>query len=998
MRFARAAIALAITSLILPVGSARAETLPLRLYDVSDGLANSRITAILQARRGDIWFATWDGISRFDGYAFTNFNTQDGLPGSLVSSIAEDRRGRLWFGTFNAGLARLLDDPAERGGAPEKKFAVYHVAAESGADEIGAVAVDAANRLWCATRAGIYRADLNAAEPLVWSPVLPNVEISWPQLLALDPAGHAFAGAGSVVWEIGQGSAVKHALPREAKGDMWNVVLARGGGLWVSTGDQLWQLTPAGAGRPSDQWRRVPLSLGPNNYVRMLTEDDDGSVWLATFAGLVRLRDGRQTPFTREQGLPDEKIRTLAVDRDGNLWIGTHNGGAAKLPRGGLVNFTTADGLTDRNVMFVAESSDQHVYAGTDRAGVVEIESGRAHLVPGSDAASFREITLAQDRDGHWWIGDATGLFLCQGPELRFDRARRLGAADGIPDPSALIMGVFADRDGTIWIGQGTRVLAHVTPHGASPPSVVTVPLPDPGSEWLARRLMRDRSGTIWLASFTNVGRVRQGEIESLAGAPGLPDTQVRTLLQDRRGRVWLGHRNHGLSMTDDPGGTRPRFANWTVHDGLASDTVWALGEDDAGRIYVGTARGLDRLDPETGRIRHFGTADGLAGSIVNMIVPDDRGRLWIATSGGISVLDPRTEPGLTNPPPAYISRVAISGLDLPLPESGTRRLGELRLPWPRNTIAFAWVAVGFEAERGLRYQTRLEGADSAWSAPSESRSVNYANLGPGLYRFLVRAVSPGGIVGEEVSAVQFRILPPFWRRGWFLAVGAAAIAAAAFGVNELRVRRLVAMERIRRQIATDLHDDMGSGLVQIAVLAEVAKRRADAETATLLDQAAELARGLRDAMSDIVWAVDPRRDRLADLVRRLRQVAFNLFEAEGLRVTFTAPSDEILERVMLPPDRRRNLFLAAKEVLTNAARHAHASSVSVELTLTRSRLALTVADDGRGFDRNAARDGHGLANLERRAAALRGSLVVDSGPGRGTTVRLDVPLRGEVG
>lgn len=997
MRIARAALALSIAGGLVPSGRARAETLPLRTYDVAEGLANSRVTAILQARRGDLWVATWDGVSRFDGYEFTTFNTVDGLPGTLVTSIAEDRRANLWFGTFESGLARLIDDPAARGDNPRKKFAVVHVAADPHADRIGAIAVDASNRLWCATEAGLYRADLDAGDTPSFTLVLPGAVVGWPQLLAIEPSGKVWAGDGTWVWEIGDGPPVHHALPKDAKGDMWNVALARGGGLWVSVGGKLWRFVPAGQGRPRDVWTRLPLTLGAVNYVRVLAEDDDGSLWIGTFAGLIRWRDGRATPFTRDQGLPDEKVRALRVDRDGNLWIGMHNGGVAKLPRGGLVNFTTHDGLTDRNVLDVVQSADYRLYVATDRGGIDEIEGGRAHPVPGSSPTEFRFGLLAQDREGRWWIGTETGMFVSDGPDLDLRRARKLTADDGLPDPDGLVMGVFRDADGSILVGQGTRALAHIQPDGTAAPPIATIPLPEPGTDWLARRVLRDRAGTLWVSSFQSLGRLRAGKIESLQGSPGLPDTQVRTLLQDAKGRVWLGHRNRGLSMTDEPEADHPHFKHWGMAEGLSSDTVWALGADDAGRIYAGTSRGLDRLDPQTGRIRHFGPSDGLSGAIINSIVRDDHGRFWIGTNGGISVLDPRREVDAAMPPPAYISRVAIAGQDLSLPESGARRLGELELPWGRNSIAFDWVGVGFESGRGLRYETRLEGADQKWSVPGDARSVNYANLGPGRYTFFVRTVSAAGIAGEEASTVSFRVLPPLWRRRWFIALVAAATVGVGFGLNELRVRRLVALERIRRQIATDLHDDVGSGLVQIAVLAEVAKRGASDDGAQRLEQVAGLARTLRDAMSDIVWAIDPRRDRLADLARRLRQVSYDLFEAEGVQVTFHAPPDDVLERIELPPDRRRHLYLAAKESLTNVAKHARATAVGVEIVVEGSRLRVVVTDDGRGFERAAETEGRGLANLERRAAALGGRLKVETQPGKGTTIRLDLPLRGSV-
>ena len=269
---------------------------------------------------------------------------------------------------------------------------------------------------------------------------------------------------------------------------------------------------------------------------------------------------------------------------------------------------------------------------------------------------------------------------------------------------------------------------------------------------------------------------------------------------------------------------------------------------------------------------------------------------------------------------------------------------------------------MAFAGGNDLRYAWRLEGADRDWSTPAESRAVNYANLGPGRYVFRVRAVPPEGAALEDEATVRFRILPPLWRRAWFLIAVALTGIASVFGLYELRLRRLLAMDRIRRQIATDLHDDMGSGLAQIAVLSEVSKRHASGDDLARLAEVASLARGLRDAMSDIVWSVDPRKDRLSDLVRRLHQVAHNLFESQGVAVAFDAPPHDALERIELPPDRRRQLFLAAKETLTNVARHAGASHVNLVLTLTGSRLTLTVSDDGRGFDPRAATEGRGTS------------------------------------
>lgn len=249
-------------------------------------------------------------------------------------------------------------------------------------------------------------------------------------------------------------------------------------------------------------------------------------------------------------------------------------------------------------------------------------------------------------------------------------------------------------------------------------------------------------------------------------------------------------------------------------------------------------------------------------------------------------------------------------------------------------------------------------------------------------------------MASPEPAVLSFRILPPVWRRWWFLSLVTVVLVAGALALHHVRVRQILAMERIRRQIATDLHDDIGSGPSQIAILSEVAKREASPSETELLNEVASLARSTRDSMSDIVWAVNPRKDRLTDLVRRMRQAAFNLLEAEGLRVEFRAPKDSEIEGIGLAPDRRRHVLLIFKEAITNVARHAQATRVDVDITLEADVLRLTIRDDGLGFDPEVGQDGHGLQSLRERSAHLEARLEMESAAGRGTTVRVTIPLR----
>jgi signal transduction histidine kinase len=257
----------------------------------------------------------------------------------------------------------------------------------------------------------------------------------------------------------------------------------------------------------------------------------------------------------------------------------------------------------------------------------------------------------------------------------------------------------------------------------------------------------------------------------------------------------------------------------------------------------------------------------------------------------------------------------------------------------------------------------------------------------------MVRALHADGASSARPASFAFRILPPFWRTWWFVALALVAAGSLAFAWHRARVRRVLALESIRRQIATDIHDDMGAGLSQIAILSEVAKREAGVDARPHLDEVARLARGLRDSMSDIVWAVDPRRDHAIDLVQRMRSVAFNLFEAEGVRVELNAPPSAAIQDVALAADRRRHLLLIFKEALSNISRHARASEVRIDVELAPSRLSLSIRDTGIGFDPMQESRGHGLSSLRSRADALDAELVIESAPGRGTSITVSVPL-----
>ncbi len=972
------------------------QRLPVRCYSgTQEGLGHARVLSILQDDTGYLWFGTWEGISRFDGYEFVTYGLRV-LGRPSVNDVLQDGEGDLWLATRGRGLVRLRSD---RPAASASPFEVFRAGPSYEANQVNAAVVAGDGKLYCVTDAGILASPMTEDGSGEFDLLVPRqpAEPRWVAALA-GRDGRLWFGAGAELVEIVGGKVHRRRQPESAAdAGIVEIVEDSSGNLLVATESRVFEYRFAESGTEGS-WHTVPVRLGLDQRITALLRDPLGVLWVGTSHGLVKLEEGAQETYTVAHGLSDSHVLSLAGDRDDNLWIGTSSGGVCRLSSERLGTYGWSEGLGDQNVQRVVEDRAGRIYASTHRGGIVEIRGEQAVPVAGTQAPLFSGVSrrLLQDRRGDWWIGTDRGLYHLAGPDLRLEKARPFAEADGLPRQSVTDSpGIFEDALGRIWVSFADGGLYRSDDARPGRGRFQRVPLSHLRPVDPPLQLVEDRSGGLWIASWERLSRWgTDGEVLVLEPGGGLPDDAARSLFVDRRGWLWVGLRHGGVSVTRDPAAERPVFENYGTARGLRSDSVWSIGEDRFGRLYFGTGQGLEQLDLASGRIRHFGSGEGLAGDLVNHVLTDRRGNVWIATTSGLSRLQPGPQQLAERAPPVLLTRIVVAGEELPLPQVGVGSLSGLAFPASRNNLLVQYVGLSFAGRGPLRYQYQLEGADPDWSEPTEQRSVNYARLAPGSYRFLVRTISSEGQASGEPAALAFRIRPPLWQRGWFLASAAAGLALVGMALHRIRLRQALAMERVRRQIATDLHDDIGSGLSQIAILSEVARREVGAASEAMLGEIAGLARSLRDAMSDIVWAVDPRRDRLSDLVGRMRQVVFNLLSSDGVVVDLSAPPEGVIEGVGLPPRLRRHLFLIFKEAATNIARHAAATEVAIKLALEAGWLRLEISDNGRGFDPRGRFAGHGLDTLRLRAEELGGEFEIDSAVGAGSALRLRVPLK----
>ncbi|MEP7272778.1 MAG: two-component regulator propeller domain-containing protein [Acidobacteriota bacterium] len=678
-------------ALLLSVPSASAQKLSLRHYDVVDGLAHGTVQAIHQDAKGYLWFGTFEGLSRFDGYRFTNYDTRDGLPQVIVNTIAEDRQGHLWVGTNGGGVSRLIDDPEEgppvQSGAAKPatrpKFASFLVGREAGANRVNALYFDRENHLWCATDGGLYRGVQSANDGPRFDVIVPHSEVSEPMPALGDRNGRLWFGIANDLIEVDEGRIIRYGTDDEiGRHNITSATEDRQGRVFVGNYRGVFEFIPPSRTDGRGSWRKLPIALKPDQFVWSLAADSNGVLWIGTLDGLIKYQDGKQILYTTAQGLSDNVIQTLSEDRDGNLWIGTRGGGACKLSGELIVSFTKAEGLPDQDVAKVVEDRNGRIYASTGVGGLAEIGAEKATPVPGSQLPPFNKIStrILQDSTGNWWLGTDQGLFRFEGPELSLRHGRKFTRADGISEAAVFGPGgpssLYEDSNGRMWVCSSDTNLYWRDPGWEGGGAFQHISLPSVSSFNFVRLMIDDQSGSLWLGEVRLLAKLTHGQISLFKPTVGLPETDPRAFFLDSRGWLWIGLRFGGVSMTKAPGTTPVTFVNYSTRDGMASNSVWSITEDDRGRVYLGTGRGLDRLDPATGRIHHFTIADGLAGDLITYCLKDARGNIWVATTTGLSRLNPSLERVSNAPPPIYLTRRLKTAARCGYPESLCRRRG----------------------------------------------------------------------------------------------------------------------------------------------------------------------------------------------------------------------------------------------------------------------------------------------------------------------------------
>ncbi|HEV8630839.1 MAG TPA: two-component regulator propeller domain-containing protein [Thermoanaerobaculia bacterium] len=997
----------------LLASTAAAERLPIRVFTAADGLPSDSVLAVLQDRAGFLWVGTSNGLGRFDGQSFRRFGLEEGLPGLVVEALLEARDGTLYVGT-DGGIARL---EVLR---PERPFV-----AVAGPSNIAALAQARDGTLWIGGHEGLWRLSPGHREALAVNDSAVPGEVG---ALAVDALDNLWvAGLQGLMVRSPQGATRRFVIARDALSDHVYAVALDRGAVWVSHGIGLFACDPAriaAVAATAFTRSRRPLparagdagtaaairyvgaaqGLGPLPLRGPLFPDGAGGLWVGSERGIVHWDGRRTTEFATPEGVID-RVQAIAGDRDGNLWLGTESSGLLRLRRHGLLTWAESDGLEHTRVGVLVIDPRSRELVTWSGGRIYRLVDGRfADVTP--VAAPPRERrgwgwlqALLRDHRGEWWWATGDGLYRLPAvapADLR--RARPIAVyrqAQGLGSDDCFR--VYEDRHGDIWVSTFSVPQLYRWHRDSERLEPITA-LANHTAETVSA-FAEDRAGNLWVGFYAGAIARFDGRQWLLLGAEdGVPHGFVHQIAPDAQGRMWVAAGGM-LWRLEQPTSAHPRLVPTAGAAALHAAWVRCLLPTRDGRLWVGTRAGVFRFEPASAQLVHFGTEEGLANSTVTTIAADANEDLWFGTLRGLSRLRPRELERGVPARPVLLTAVEIAGQPRSLPPQGLRVLRGLVLEPGQDRLQVGFTSLHLGAPTAVTYEFRLTGR-GPWSQPATNRTLSLAGLGAGDYRLLVRETPRASGVNPPPAVLEVRVLPPFWRRGWFLGAMAAALATLAYGGHRTRVARLVALEQVRTRIASDLHDDLGASLSHIALLSDVAALglgNSPERAHGILHEIGGSARELAEGLSDLVWSIDPRRDDLASLLARLRRFGSDLLESAGVTLAFEMPAAP--EAIHLDADRRRQLYLMLKEALHNVARHAQARQVRVAVQRQRSTLLVEVSDDGKGIDpravdaRREAGGGQGLAGMRRRAAALGGALRVESRPGGGTRLELRLPL-----
>ncbi|MEO5571615.1 MAG: two-component regulator propeller domain-containing protein, partial [Bacteroidia bacterium] len=910
---------------------------------INDGLSQGMINYILQDHYGFMWFATKDGLNRYDGYRFVIYRHDASdittIADNYITWIFEDSKGHLWVSTAGRGLD-LFDRSTET--------FIHFMHDEKNESSISDdhpfhIAEDKFGNIWVGTDRGLNKITVSEKNSKTNSKSFletHEIKISHIHLDPLHPE--------------------KELYTRKEGNDLrlHSFYIDKNGLIWVSTYDMLFNIYPSQ--HADDKIVQLDVSKyftysypdkGMERHAHAYAEDtlhnslyiissfciteidlstkeakfisalryylgfiglqavtvESGVLWISDSERLLQVDAGKKEAFevlAKDIDQTDmvHSMNVVYKDRSGVIWLGTKGYGLLKYNSQSARLHHTDNG----SIRWMRTQNDS-VIALIKAKNLVHLFNYRTgefiDTIPGPALAStklyadFGYIDALQcDTDGTYWI--------CKGRLLHYDPFRN--TIKEYPTFNHSCFPIFLDRNNNVWVG--TENAFSFFDKRTEKFTDYNYPVPIFNVPYLFLECVyEDEKGIFWLGTISGIFRFdpknqtwKQYKNNS-SDESSLSFDVIFTICPDPRepeNYLWIGTNGGGLNWFDKNSG---KFNRITEKDGLPNNVIYGILSDDDGNLWLSTNKGISRYNHAAKTFKNFELKDGLQSNEFNRYsyCRGTDGILFFGGVNGFNYFNPKELKDNPVIPEVVITDIKLKNQSiyfkdknaaLDQPAYLTR---EFHLPYTSNVITFEFASMEFSSPDKNVYQYMMEGFDKEWIQARTNHAATYTNLDPGTYIFRVKGSNNDGVWNETGTAVQFTILPPWYMTWWFRLLVTVAVAAAIYALYRSRLRHFLKMQSLRNRIASDLHDEIGSTLSSISLFGEVARKNIinnPTKADKLLEQINEYTSDMMDSMGDIVWTINTRNDNFDNLINRMRAFSSKVMETREVNFVFNAP------------------------------------------------------------------------------------------------------------
>ncbi|MCK4761675.1 MAG: protein kinase [Candidatus Aminicenantes bacterium] len=717
-------------------------------------IKNNYITALFEDKEKNLWIGTrGGGLIKYGAGKFKHYGEKEGLGSSFINAIAGDEAGNLWVGTDRGGLFKFKDNT----------FTAYTTEQGLLNDIICCIYPGRAGVLWIGTIQGLSRFKDNKFTNFPGREMLPGIHIN---TIYEDSRENLWLGTEKGLFKWEQGKFVRFKiLPGAAECKVNAIYEDRRQNLWIGTASHgLFRCSRGAKLSPGINKKGTAAAVGrtdrndcsemkgasfyeslqgigkaeglSGNFILSITEDHEGSLWIGTaFGGVSRLRDGQFTIFSEKEGLSNDIVFSAYEDSNGYLWVGT-NHGLNRFKDGEFLRFTTKDGLSNNVIATITEDSRGFIWVCTDD-GLNKLQNSPTKITKIKDYLRGKYLlAVFEDRAGNLWAGTLGGLFKKNSPGEKFTRKGGL--------PSKVINFIYEDRGGSLWISTFRKGLVRYSKQ--------------------AFTIFNRRSGLI--------------------------NDSVNCIYEDAESVLWIGTINGVTRFRDG------KLTNYTRRDGLFNDNIYQILEDGAGSLWMSCNKGIFRVSKkelnafarrEIDRVISvsYGKNSGMRsrecnGGFQGAGCKTRAGELWFPTMKGVVCIDPGSLESSKIPPPVFLEQILLDGLTAAPGSRVTIEPGVKR-------IEFLYTAPSFINPEKVKFKYRMEGYEKDWVDAGTRRIASYTNLDPRKYTFRVTACNSDGVWSEAGADVPLEVIPPFWKTWWFICtalLGFAIFSYAFIGIS----------------------------------------------------------------------------------------------------------------------------------------------------------------------------------------------------------------------